>query len=93
MEILEGNREKFGTDFAKNKKTLEEISIVRSKGLKNELAGFITKFIKKEIREQEEKLQKEQEIQDQTSSEEAQTIEESDDDSQATHDSTESPQN
>ena len=55
MEILEDYKEKFGTDFAENKKVLEGISIVRSKELKNELAGFITKFIKREIREKKEK--------------------------------------
>jgi len=59
IEILETNREKFGTDFSENKKILDDISIVRSKGLKNELAGFITKFIKREIRDKEEKLAKE----------------------------------
>jgi len=59
MELLESNREKFGTDFRENKKIIEDISIVRSKGLKNELAGFITRFIKREIREDEEKLAKE----------------------------------
>ena len=59
MELLEVNREKFGTDFRENKKIIEDISIVRSKGLKNELAGFITRFIKREIRENEGKLAKE----------------------------------
>jgi len=59
MEILEINKEKFGTDFRENKKILDDISIVRSKGLKNELAGFITRFIKREIRQNEEKLAKE----------------------------------
>ena len=59
MEIIETYREKFGTDFSENKKILDEISIVRSKGLKNELAGFITRFIKREIRQNEEKLAKE----------------------------------
>lgn len=59
IELLEANREKFGTDFRENKKIIEDISIVRSKGLKNELAGFITRFIKREIRENEEKLAKE----------------------------------
>ena len=34
-----------------NKKALNEIAIVRSKGLKNKVAGYITRFIKKEIRE------------------------------------------
>ncbi len=59
MEILETNKEKFGTDFRENKKILDEIAIIRSKGLKNELAGFITRFIKREIRQNEEKLAKE----------------------------------
>ncbi len=59
MEILETNKEKFGTDFYENKKILDDISIVRSKGLKNELAGYITRFIKREIRQNEEKLAKE----------------------------------
>ncbi len=59
MEILETNKEKFGTDFRENKKILDEISIIRSKGLKNELAGYITRFIKREIRQTEEKLAKE----------------------------------
>ena len=59
MEIIETYKEKFGTDFSENKKILDEISIVRSKGLKNELAGFITRFIKREIRQNEEKLAKE----------------------------------
>jgi len=59
MEILEINKEKFGADFRENKKILDDIAIVRSKGLKNQLAGFITRFIKREIRQNEEKLAKE----------------------------------
>jgi len=59
LELLETNREKFGTDFLENKKIIEDIAIVRSKGLKNKLAGFITRFIKREIRENEKKLAKE----------------------------------
>ena len=54
-EVLDGHKTKFGEDFADNKKALDQISIVRSKGLKNEIAGYITKFIKKEIREQKAK--------------------------------------
>lgn len=69
-EILEENKAKFGTDFVENKKILNEISIVRSKGLKNQLAGFITRFIKREIREKEEKLLKEKESQIEDNSDE-----------------------
>jgi len=47
-EVLDGHKLKFGEDFADNKKALDLIAIVRSKGLKNEIAGYITKFIKKE---------------------------------------------
>ena len=54
-EVLEGHKLKFGEDFADNKKALDLIAIVRSKGLKNEIAGYITKFIKKENREEKVK--------------------------------------
>jgi small subunit ribosomal protein S17e len=54
-EVLDGHKSKFGEDFAVNKQALDQISIVRSKGLKNEIAGYITKFIKKEIREEKAK--------------------------------------
>lgn len=50
-EVLDEHKSKFGVDFADNKKALNQISIIRSKCLKNEIAGYITKFIKKEIRE------------------------------------------
>ena len=54
-EVLEKHKSKFGEDFADNKKVLDQISIIRSKGLKNEIAGYITKFIKNEIREENAK--------------------------------------
>ena len=55
FEVLGDHKSKFGEDFADNKKALDQVSIVRSKGLKNEIAGYITKFIKKEIREEKAK--------------------------------------
>jgi len=54
-EVLDEHKSKFGVDFADNKQVLNQISIIRSKGLKNEIAGYITKFIKKEIREEKTK--------------------------------------
>jgi len=54
-EVMALHKSKFGTDFAQNKKSLDEIAIVRSKGLKNEISGYITTFIKREIEEQKEK--------------------------------------
>ena len=74
MEILDGNKDKFGTDFVENKKIIDEISIVRSKGLKNQLAGFITRFIKRGNREKEEKLLKEKESQKEENSDEKNSV-------------------
>ena len=55
MEVLASYKEKFGIDFVQNKKALDDIAIVRSKRLKNELAGYITTYIKRELEEQKEK--------------------------------------
>jgi small subunit ribosomal protein S17e len=57
-EVLEQHKSKFGENFTDNKKLLNELAIVRSKGLKNEVAGYITKFIKNENREEELKQSK-----------------------------------
>ncbi len=53
--VLEEHRSKFGEDYADNKRALDQVSVIRSKGLKNKIAGYITKFIKKEIREENAK--------------------------------------
>ena len=52
-EVLDQHKSKFGENFTDNKKLLDELTIIRSKGLKNEIAGYITKFIKSENRDQE----------------------------------------
>ena len=52
FEVLGEHKSKFGEDFVENKKALNQISIVRSKGLKNKVAGYITRFNKKQIREE-----------------------------------------
>ncbi len=57
-EILHDYKDDFGVDFLENKKILNKISIIRSKELKNELAGYITKIIKREIREKTENERK-----------------------------------
>ena len=54
-EVMALHKARFGTDFAQNKKALGDIAVVRSKGLKNEIAGYITTFIKREIEDQKEK--------------------------------------
>ena len=68
-EVLDEHQSKFGEDFAGNKKVLDQISIIRSKGLKNEVAGYITKFIKKQIREEKVKQAQRSTIQTETNSE------------------------
>lgn len=45
----------FGIDFKKNKKTVDDVAVVRSKGLKNEIAGYITAHLRRELEEQKEK--------------------------------------
>jgi small subunit ribosomal protein S17e len=75
-EVLEKNRARFGEDFTDNKKLLDEFAIIRSKGLKNEIAGYITKFVKTENRELEYKQSKaNQSIDESTPIEETMEIE------------------
>ncbi|MDX1533894.1 MAG: hypothetical protein R3230_06800 [Nitrosopumilaceae archaeon] len=74
MEILNKHKSDFGIDFTDNKKALEKISVIRSKGLKNEIAGFITKFLKHEIREQKEKEEREKQFEQQMSENQSQDV-------------------
>ncbi|PWU82298.1 MAG: 30S ribosomal protein S17e [Candidatus Nitrosopolaris wilkensis] len=46
-EILERYPEDFGTDFDQNKATLKRIAVVRSKLLRNRIAGFITAYLRR----------------------------------------------
>ena len=54
-EVLNEYSERFGTDFSTNKQTLNEITVIRSKGLKNEIAGYITKMIQRQAKFEERK--------------------------------------
>ena len=56
-EILDEYKDKFGTDFSTNKQSLNEVSIIRSKGLKNEIAGYITKILKRQQKFEDRKQQ------------------------------------
>ena len=67
MLALENNRKIFGVDFQENKKSLNDISTISSKSLKNQIAGYITRFIKKEIQLE---YKKEESIENQEQSEE-----------------------
>jgi len=49
---LEANREKFGKDFDANKEALGSVAIIRSKQLRNEIAGYITRMMREEEKEE-----------------------------------------
>ncbi|MEC8529920.1 MAG: hypothetical protein VXY27_03380 [Thermoproteota archaeon] len=54
-ELMNEHSERFGTDFLSNKQSLNEISIVRSKSLKNKIAGYITKILQRQAKFEERK--------------------------------------
>lgn len=47
-ELLEKYPNKFGLEFDANKKALNEVAVVTSKVLRNELAGYITSHLRKQ---------------------------------------------
>ncbi len=47
-ELLEKYPDKFGLDFNTNKNVISEVAIIRSKVLRNELAGYITAYLRKQ---------------------------------------------
>ena len=55
MQILGKYRNLFTHDFDKNKTILSQVAVIRSKQLRNEIAGYITDFVKKESRSTSEK--------------------------------------
>lgn len=50
MEILGKYRNLFTDNFDKNKTILGQVAVIRSKQLRNEIAGYITDLVKKEIK-------------------------------------------
>ena len=55
-DLLEKYEDSFGENFEDNKKALMTISTITSKELKNEIAGFITKTVKRIAREEQKQL-------------------------------------
>ena len=47
-ELLQKHPNKFGVEFDANKKALNELAVVRSKVLRNELAGYITAHLRRQ---------------------------------------------
>lgn len=71
VQVLDKHKDKFSTDFSQNKKILDQLAVIRSKGLKNEIAGYITKFIKRESF-----AKAKQQVESEPETEEVQAIEE-----------------
>lgn len=47
-ELLQKHPDRFGLEFDANKKALNDLAIVRSKVLRNELAGYITSHLRRQ---------------------------------------------
>ena len=47
IELLTRYPDKFASDFAQNKKLINELATVRSKVLRNTIAGYITSYLRK----------------------------------------------
>jgi small subunit ribosomal protein S17e len=50
-ELLERYPQQFGIDFDQNKETLKNLANIRSKLLRNRIAGFITAHVRRETME------------------------------------------
>ena len=66
MIVLKDNKAKFGTDFNENKNTLDSLSTITSKSLRNRVAGYITRLIKNELIELQkaENMKKQEQIEE-----------------------------
>lgn len=56
-ELLNRYPDKFNVDFQQNKKTIDGIATVRSKELRNQIAGYIASYINKQTKEQNKKIE------------------------------------
>jgi small subunit ribosomal protein S17e len=56
-ELLNRYPEKFNVDFQQNKKTIDELAKVRSKELRNQIAGYIASYINRQTKEQNKKIE------------------------------------
>ncbi|HJT49942.1 MAG TPA: 30S ribosomal protein S17e [Nitrososphaeraceae archaeon] len=60
-ELLERYPDKFSTDFAENKEAIKHLAIVRSKLLRNRIAGYITSYLHRQAVEKERSVTSEAE--------------------------------
>jgi small subunit ribosomal protein S17e len=56
-ELLNRYQDKFNVDFEQNKKIIDDIAIVRSKELRNQIAGYIASYVNKQTKEQNKKIE------------------------------------
>ncbi|MEO9362754.1 MAG: 30S ribosomal protein S17e [Nitrososphaera sp.] len=69
-ELLEKHPNKFGLEFDANKKALAEVAVVKSKVLRNELAGYITSHLrKKAAQEKASSAMAEEQVEEETEEE------------------------
>jgi len=67
MQLLQRYGDMFSIDFDKNKEVLNKVAVIRSKGLRNEIAGYITGYMRsgmnseQEVQEDTESIDKESE--------------------------------
>lgn len=54
LQLLERYSDMFGIDFDKNKEVLNKVAVIRSKGLRNEVAGYITNYMRLELNSKQE---------------------------------------
>lgn len=52
-ELLEKYHDRFSTDFDENKEAIKQIAVVRSKLLRNKIAGYITSYLRRQAAEKE----------------------------------------
>lgn len=55
-ELMEKYPDRFSVDFEENKKIIKEIAIVRSKVLRNRIAGYITSYLHKASVQNEQEI-------------------------------------
>jgi small subunit ribosomal protein S17e len=68
MQLLEKHGDMFGVDFDKNKDVLNKIAVLRSKNLRNEVAGYITGYMRSDT-DHKERVQEETESESEEESE------------------------
>ena len=55
-DLMNKYPDRFGTNFEQNKKTIVELAKVRSKELRNQVAGYIASHLNKQSKSNEENL-------------------------------------